>query len=103
MLAVIGSIYTGVATATEASALGVLGAIVLSPVQRTLAIEMLKESIMGSVRTTAMIMTSSEYLSLVMGFIGRASFPMFLVMAAFIVLLFLFPGMATWLPEALSK
>ena len=38
-----------------------------------------------------------------MGFIGRASFPMFLVMAAFIVLLYMFPGMATWLPEYLSR
>ncbi|MDO6729235.1 TRAP transporter large permease subunit [Marinovum sp. 2_MG-2023] len=203
IMAVIGSIYTGIATATEASALGVFGAIVLSAVQRTLSIETLKESIMGSVRTTAMIMMilmGAGFLSLAMGFtgipralaegietwdlspvmliviltlfyivlgcfldglssivltmaviepmvraagfdmlwfgvyvmivvemaqitppigfnlfvlqgmtgrdmgfIGRASFPMFLVMAAFIVLLFLFPAMATWLPEALSK
>jgi len=38
-----------------------------------------------------------------MGFISRASFPMFLVMGGFIILLFMFPGMATWLPEQLSK
>jgi C4-dicarboxylate transporter DctM subunit len=38
-----------------------------------------------------------------MGFISRASFPMFCVMALFIVILALFPGLATWLPELLSK
>jgi tripartite ATP-independent transporter DctM subunit len=203
IVAVIGSIYSGVATATEASALGVFGAIVLSAVQRTLTISTLMESIMGSVRTTAMIMMilmGAGFLSLAMGFtgipralaegieawdlspgmlifiltlfyivlgcfldglssivltmaviqpmvvaagfdmlwfgvyvmivvemaqitppigfnlfvlqgmtgkdmgfIGRASFPMFLVMAAFIVLLYMFPGMATWLPEYLSR
>jgi len=38
-----------------------------------------------------------------MGFISRASFPMFCVMGAFIVLLYTFPEMATWLPEYLSS
>ena len=38
-----------------------------------------------------------------MGFIARASFPMFLVMCAFIVVLYMFPGLATWLPEVLSQ
>jgi len=203
IVAVIGSIYTGVATATEASALGVFGAILLSAVQRTLSFATLLESIMGSVRTTAMIMLilmGAGFLSLAMGFTGipralaegieawelspmmliviltvfyiilgcfldglssivltmaviepmvraagfdmlwfgvyvmivvemaqitppigfnlfvlqgmtgkdmgfisRASFPMFLVMGGFIILLFMFPGMATWLPEQLSK
>ena len=195
--AVIGSIYAGIATATEASALGVAGAILLSALQRTLTWKSLMESIMGAVRTTAMIMLilmGAGFLSLAMGFTGipralaegieawnlspvmliviltifyiilgcfldglssivltmaviepmvraagfdmlwfgvyvmivvemaqitppigfnlfvlqgmtgkdmgfisRASFPMFMVMAGFIVLLFMFPGMATWL------
>jgi TRAP-type C4-dicarboxylate transport system permease large subunit len=38
-----------------------------------------------------------------MAFISKASFPMFLVMCVFIVFLVLFPQMATWLPEVLSK
>lgn len=200
---VIGSIYSGIATATEAAALGVFGAILLSALQRTLTWGSLVDSILGSVRTTAMIMfilMGAGFLSLAMGFTGipralaegiegwnlspmmliviltlfyivlgcfldglssivltmaviepmvraagfdmlwfgvyvmivvemaqitppigfnlfvlqgmtgkdmgfisRASFPMFLVMAGFIVLLFMFPGMATWLPGVLSK
>lgn len=201
--AVIGSIYSGVATATEAAALGVLGSIVLSVVQRSFSWNSLLESIMGSVRTTAMIMLilmGAGFLSLAMGFTGipralaegieswnlspfglilmltvfyiilgcfldglssivltmaviepmvraagfdmlwfgvylmivvemaqitppigfnlfvlqgmtgrdigfisKASFPMFIVMAVFILFLVMFPGLATWLPDLLSK
>ena len=201
--AVIGSIYAGIATATEAAALGVFGAILLSALQRTLTWASLLESIIGAVRTTAMIMLilmGAGFLSLAMGFTGipralaegieawnlspvvliviltvfyiilgcfldgissivltmaviepmvraagfdmlwfgvyvmivvemaqitppigfnlfvlqgmtgrdmgfisRASFPMFCVMAVFIVILFLFPELATWLPELLSN
>lgn len=200
---VIGSIYSGIATATEAAALGVLGAILLSIVQRSFSFESFAASIMGSVRTTAMIMLilmGAGFLSLAMGFTGipralaetigvwnlspialiailtlfyiilgcfldglssivltmaviepmvraagfdmlwfgvylmivvemaqitppigfnlfvlqgmtgkdigfisKASFPMFCVMGVFIIILFMFPGMATWLPEVLSK
>ena len=200
--AVIGSIYSGIATATEAAALGVLGALILSALQRSLTIASLTESIMGSVRTTAMIMLilmGAGFLSLAMGFTGipkalaegisgwnlspfaliailtlfyivlgcfldglssivltmaviepmvraagfdmlwfgvfvmivvemaqitppigfnlfvlqgmtgkdmgfisKASFPMFLVMCVFIVFLVAFPGLATWLPGVLS-
>jgi C4-dicarboxylate transporter DctM subunit len=201
--AVIGSIYSGVTTATEAAALGVLGSILLSLAQRSFTWSSFSDSIMGSVRTTAMIMMilmGAGFLSLAMGFTGipralaetigawqlspfaliailtlfyiilgcfldglssivltmaviepmvraagfdmlwfgvylmivvemaqitppigfnlfvlqgmtgkdmgfisRASFPMFCVMALFIVILALFPGLATWLPELLSK
>jgi C4-dicarboxylate transporter DctM subunit len=71
--AVIGSIYTGVATATEAAALGVLGSFILSALQRSLTMKSVVESIMGSVRTTAMIMLilmGAGFLSLAMGFTG---------------------------------
>jgi tripartite ATP-independent transporter DctM subunit len=201
--AVIGSIYAGIATATEAAALGVIGSLLLSALQRSLTWAGLVESILGAVRTTAMIMLilmGAGFLSLAMGFTGipralaegieawelspvmliviltvfyivlgcfldglssivltmaviepmvraagfdmlwfgvyvmivvemaqitppigfnlfvlqgmtgrdigfisRASFPMFLVMAGFIVILYLFPGLATWLPETLSR
>lgn len=201
--AVIGSIYSGVATATEAAALGVLGAIILSIVQRSFGWTSFTDSIMGAVRTTAMIMLilmGAGFLSLAMGFTGipralaetigawslspialiailtlfyiilgcfldglssivltmaviepmvrvagfdmlwfgvylmivvemaqitppigfnlfvlqgmtgrdmgfisKASFPMFCVMCVFIVILVLFPGLATWLPDLLSK
>ncbi|MDJ0684226.1 MAG: TRAP transporter large permease subunit [Alphaproteobacteria bacterium] len=200
---VIGSIYTGVATATEAAALGVLGAFILSALQRSLTWQSVTESVIGAVRTTAMIMLilmGAGFLSLAMGFTGipkalaegieawnlsplaliailtifyiilgcfldglssivltmaviepmvraagfdmlwfgvyvmivvemaqitppigfnlfvlqgmtgrdmgfisRASFPMFLVMCVFIVFLVMVPEIATWLPEVLSK
>lgn len=38
-----------------------------------------------------------------MGFIAKASFPMFIVMCIFIVVLVIFPGLALWLPDVLSK
>ncbi|MCB9959868.1 MAG: TRAP transporter large permease subunit [Rhodospirillaceae bacterium] len=71
--AVIGSIYTGVATATEAAALGVLGSLILSAAQRSLTLASFRDSVLGSVRTTAMIMfilMGSTFLSLAMGFTG---------------------------------
>lgn len=73
IMSVIGSIYAGIATATEAAALGVFGAILLSGLQRTLTWASLMESIMGAVRTTAMIMLilmGAGFLSLAMGFTG---------------------------------
>ena len=69
--AVIGSIYTGIATATEAAALGVLGSFILSAVQRSLTWASVMESITGAVRTSAMIMLilmGAGFLSLAMGF-----------------------------------
>ena len=202
IFAVIGSIYSGIATATEAAALGVLGSLVLSAIQRSLSWKSFSDSVLGSVRTTSMIMLilmGASFLSLAMGFTGipralaegidgwnlsplaliailtlfyivlgcfldglssivltmaiiepmvraagfdmlwfgvyvmivvemaqitppigfnlfvlqgmtgkdmgfisKASFPMFLVMMVFIVFLVLFPGMATWLPSVLS-
>lgn len=200
---VILSIYTGVATATEAAALGVVGALALSFFQKTLTHETFQRSLRGAVRTSAMIMfilMGADFLSLAMGFTGiprhlaegigalelsplmlivmltvfyiilgcfldgissivltmaiiepmvreagfdmlwfgvylmvvvemaqitppigfnlfvlqqmtgrgiafiaRASIPMFLVMCLFIVVLVIFPQLATWLPEVLSR
>ena len=70
---VIGSIYSGVATATEAAALGVLGSLILSGMQRSLTFHSFKESLLGAIRTSAMIMfilIGSGFLSLAMGFTG---------------------------------
>lgn len=71
--AVIGSIYGGIATATEAAALGVLGSFLLAAMQRTLTFESFLDSVVGAVRTTTMIMfilMGSGFLSLAMGFTG---------------------------------
>ncbi len=73
ILAVLGSIYTGVATATEAAALGVVGALVLAAAQRALNWRSFWDSLMGATRLycmIALILAGSAFLSLAMGFIG---------------------------------
>ena len=55
ILAVIGSIYTGIATATEAASLGVVGALVLSYFQKSLNLKTFKESLLGATKTSCMI------------------------------------------------
>ena len=71
--AVIGSIYTGIATATEAASLGVVGAIILSYFQKSLTIKTFKSSLLGATKTSCMIafiLAGSTFLSLAMGFTG---------------------------------
>ena len=71
--AVLGSIYAGVATATEAAALGVLGALVVATAQRSLNWRSFWESLMGATRLycmIALILAGSSFLSLAMGFVG---------------------------------
>ncbi len=71
--AVIGSIYTGIATATEAASLGVVGALILSYFQRSLSLSTFKSSLLGATKTSCMIafiLAGSTFLSLAMGFTG---------------------------------
>ena len=70
---VIGSIYAGIATATEAASLGVVGALILSFFQKTLTKETFKLSLLGATKTSCMIafiLAGSAFLSLAMGFTG---------------------------------
>lgn len=70
---VIGSMYLGYATATEAAAVGVVGALVLSLFQGSLTWTTFSESLMGATRTSAMIafiLMGAAFLSLSMGFTG---------------------------------
>ncbi len=71
--AVLGSIYAGVATATEAASLGVVGALILAAVQRALTWQTFRDSLMSATRLycmIALILAGSSFLSLSMGFIG---------------------------------
>ena len=71
--AVIGSIYTGIATATEAASLGVVGALILSFFQKSLNLKTFKSSLLGATKTSCMIafiLAGSTFLSLAMGFTG---------------------------------
>ncbi len=70
---VIGSMYLGIATATEAAAIGVTGALALAGLQGTLGWRSFSASLMGATRTSAMIaliLAGAAFLSLAMGFTG---------------------------------
>ena len=73
ILMVLGSIYGGVATPTEAAALGVLGATIFALINRRMNFKIMFECLVGAVKTNAMIMlivVGAGFLSRVMGFLG---------------------------------
>jgi tripartite ATP-independent transporter DctM subunit len=70
---VLGSIYVGIATATEAAALGVVGALALSTVQGSMNARVFRDSLMGATRLycmIALILAGAAFLTLAMGYIG---------------------------------
>jgi len=70
---VLGSIYSGIATATEAAALGVSGSLLLSGIERTLTWSTFKAGLMAACRVYCMIgliLAGAAFLTLAMGFIG---------------------------------
>jgi C4-dicarboxylate transporter, DctM subunit len=72
-LVVVGSIYAGIATPTEAASVGVVFACCLAAWTRTLNWTMLKEAFEGTMRTTAMIMLiilAAVFLNFILGFMG---------------------------------
>ncbi len=72
---VIGSIYAGLATATESAALGVLAALALAGARRRLTWAVMREIIEGTMKTTGMIMAilvGAYFLNFVMIAIGLA-------------------------------
>jgi tripartite ATP-independent transporter DctM subunit len=71
--AVLGSIYAGIATATEAAAVGVVGSLVLSAFQGTLTWASFRDALMGATRLycmIALILAGAAFLTLSMGYIG---------------------------------
>ncbi|MGB0989682.1 TRAP transporter large permease [Halarcobacter sp.] len=72
---VLGSIYGGFATPTEAAALGVLGSLILAFYFKSISIEILKNALLNSVKTSVMIgfiIAGAVFLSQVIGFLGIA-------------------------------
>lgn len=70
---VLGSIYSGVATATEAAAIGVIGSLIIAASQRTLNRRSFFGALMGATRLycmIALILAGSAFLTLAMGYIG---------------------------------
>jgi C4-dicarboxylate transporter, DctM subunit len=71
--AVLGSIYSGIATATEAAGLGVVGSLILSALQGSMSWSTFKESLLGGTRLycmIALILAGAAFLTLSMGYIG---------------------------------
>lgn len=72
-LVVVGSIYAGVATPTEAASLGVVAAMILAALNEKLTIDMLRQAVEGTMRTTSMIMLiilAAVFLNFVLSVIG---------------------------------
>ena len=73
IVGVLGSIYSGIATATEAAAVGVVGALILSGLQGSLNWTSFRDSLMGATRLycmMALILAGAAFLTLSMGYIG---------------------------------
>ena len=72
-VAVIGSIYAGIATPTEAASIGVCCALIIAAWKKSLNLKMLAAAFEGTMRTTAMIMViilAAMFLNFILGFIG---------------------------------
>jgi len=70
---VLGVIYAGLATATEAAAVGVVGALVLTAIQGSMSFKVFKEGLFGATRLycmIALILAGAQFLTLAMGYIG---------------------------------
>ncbi|MBK7591354.1 MAG: TRAP transporter large permease subunit [Betaproteobacteria bacterium] len=70
---VLGSIYAGIATATEAAAFGVVGSLAISAVQGSLNRRTFTDSLLGATRLycmIALILSGAAFLTLAMGYIG---------------------------------
>ena len=70
---VLGTIYTGVATATEAAAVGVVGALVIAAAQGALSWQTFRDSLLGASRMycmIALILAGAAFLTLAMGYLG---------------------------------
>jgi tripartite ATP-independent transporter DctM subunit len=67
------TIYTGIATATEAAAIGVVGSLLLTASQRMLTWRVFLDGVLGAVRLycmIALILAGAAFLTLAMGYMG---------------------------------
>ena len=100
MVAVLGSLYGGVATPTEAVGVGAAAALLIAIGHRSLTWVALKAACLGTVRTSAMLFF------IIQGVTGAAlsevvwgSLPFLVIMLGVGVVLVLFPPLAIWLPS----
>jgi C4-dicarboxylate transporter DctM subunit len=111
MFLVLGTIYLGVATPTEAAAFGVVGAFALAALNRQISWQMLRDVLLTTVRTSAMIMlivTSAFLLSFALSILGIPAqmaawvSSMNLTPVTFVILLVIFYLVLGTFMEALS-
>jgi C4-dicarboxylate transporter DctM subunit len=91
VVVVIGSIYAGFATATEAAGVGVLGALILAALTGTLSRQSFQDSLMQATKTSCMlafIIAGAAFTTVAMGFTGIPK-----ALAALIIEWQLTPGM----------
>lgn len=72
MFIVLGSIYTGIATPSEAAAVGVAAAIAIAAAMRQMSVKLLVDTLLGSIRTSCMvciILVAAAVLSTAMGYL----------------------------------
>ena len=75
VVVVLGGIYMGITTPTEAAAIGVVGALGLAIWFRNLTVSNFREAVLAAVKTTSMIsfiIVGAAFLSQVVGFVGIA-------------------------------
>lgn len=73
IVAVIGSMYGGIASPTEAAAVGVMGSLVVAGLQRSLGLAQLKAALKSSIRTSSMIgliLAAGGFLSVSLNYLG---------------------------------
>ncbi|MFW6345508.1 MAG: TRAP transporter large permease [Halomonas sp.] len=73
IVGVIGSIYTGLASPTEAAAVGVVLSLILARVQGNMDLAVFRDAVLGAVRTSTMIafiLAGAAFLTAAMGFTG---------------------------------
>ncbi|MFB9136092.1 TRAP transporter large permease [Vibrio olivae] len=73
VLFVLGSIYAGITTPTEAASFGVIGSLILALTSGSLTWQTFQQSLMGAVKTSCMIifiLAGAAFLTVAMGFIG---------------------------------
>lgn len=73
IISVVGSIYAGIATATEAAAVGVIGSIIIAVLSKAISWKSFTESIQSAMKTScmiALILACANYLGLAMDYSG---------------------------------
>ena len=73
ILAVLGSMYGGIASPTEAAAFAVFATVVIMAFEKSLSVRTLRDAAIGTSRTVSMlglIIASASFLTMAMGFLG---------------------------------